>query len=158
MKKINFPLLIICLIIPFIAAGIGSFYTTPSIPIWYASLQKPSFSPPNWIFGPVWTFLYLLMGISLYFVWNNKTEKKYKKIGLILFFIQLFLNTLWSIIFFGLKFPQFAFIEIIFLWGSILFTIIYFNKILKLAGWLLIPYILWVSFASVLNYFIVIIN
>jgi len=158
MKIKSWSKLVVSIILAQSAGLIGSLLTFSAIANWYILLNKPSFSPPNWLFGPVWTFLYLLMGISLYFVWNNKTEKKYKKIGLILFFIQLFLNTLWSIIFFGLKLPQLAFIEIIFLWGSILFTIIYFNKISKLAGWLLVPYILWVSFASVLNYFIVIIN
>jgi len=158
MKKINIPLFVISILLCFLAGGIGSFFTTPAISTWYIFLQKPSFSPPNWIFGPIWSFLYLLMGASLYIVWNKKYEKKEKKTGLTLFFTQLFLNSVWSIIFFGLKLPQFAFIEILFLWFFILLTIIYFFKISKAAGWLLVPYLLWVSLASVLNYFIATFN
>ena len=148
--------LIISLIIPQLAGGIGSLFTSPSISTWYATIAKPSFNPPNWIFGPVWTTLFLLMGISLFIVWNEKS--KLKKKAITVFGIQLGLNTLWSILFFGLHSPLTAFIEIIFLWAAILLTIIYFYKISKPAAYLLIPYILWVSFAAVLNISIVFLN
>ena len=154
MKKIF--KLIISLIIPFIASLIGSLFTSSAIPSWYQTLVKPLFNPPSWLFGPVWTILYLLMGIALYFIWINKS--KLKKIAITFFGIQLGLNALWSVIFFGLKQPLWAFIEIIFLWVSILFTIIYFYKIDKKAAYMLIPYILWVSFAAVLNISIALLN
>jgi len=138
-----------------IAGVIGSIFTAPSITTWYANLQKPAFSPPNWIFGPVWITLYTLMGISLYFVWN---KKKNVKIPLTLFFTQLTLNSIWSIIFFGLQNPFYAFIEIIILWIMILLTIISFFKISKKASLLLLPYIIWVTIATFLNYYIWILN
>ena len=142
----------------FLAAGVGSAFTTGAIDTWYATLNKPFFSPPNWIFGPVWTLLYLLMGISLYLVWVTKTEKKAKRQGITFFFIQLTLNALWSILFFGLKSPTAAFIGIIALWLAIFLTIKNFLPISKAAGWLLIPYIVWVSFASVLNLSVALLN
>ncbi|MBD3355370.1 tryptophan-rich sensory protein [Candidatus Woesearchaeota archaeon] len=147
---------IISILIPFIASAIGGFFTASSASTWYVDLVKPSFNPPGWIFGPVWTLLYLLMGFALYLVWINKSKKKEKAYWA--FGIQLGLNALWSILFFGLRSPLSAFIEIIFLWASILITIIYFYKINKKTIYLLIPYILWVSFAAVLNISIVILN
>lgn len=142
----------------FLAAGIGSVFTTSAIDTWYTTLQKPVFSPPNWIFGPVWTLLYLMMGISLYIFWNTKTNAKERRQGLSLFFVQLALNVLWSILFFGLKSPIAALIGIILLWLAIFLTTKNFLQISKAAGWLLIPYIAWVSFAAVLNLSIVILN
>ena len=129
-----------------LAGFIGSLFTTPHIPTWYANLTKPSFTPPNAVFAPVWTTLYFLMGLSLFLVWKKGTK------GLTLFFIQLVLNVVWSILFFGLKSPLLGFIDIIVLWLLILLTIINFFKISKFAGILLLPYILWVSYASVLNF------
>lgn len=146
--KLSFSVLI-CLI----AGFIGSFFTTPSITTWYATLNKPIISPPNWLFAPVWTTLYILMGIALFLVWM-KNDKKQIKLAFIFFFTQLTLNSLWSILFFGLKSPFLALLEIIVLWLFILLTIIKFFKIKKLAGWLMIPYLVWVSFASVLNFLI----
>ncbi len=142
----------------FLVAGIGSAFTLPSIPSWYAQLNKPFFSPPNFLFGPVWTVLYLLMGISLYIVWNKNLKNKNKDKAIKTFILQLVLNLLWSLIFFGLHQPLLAFITIIILWISILMTIKYFYKISKPAAYLLIPYILWVSFASILNLAIVGLN
>ena len=142
----------------FLAAGIGSLFTTSAIDTWYTTLQKPFFSPPNWIFGPVWTLLYLLMGISLYMVWVAKTEGRLRRQGITFFLIQLVLNAFWSMLFFGLKSPEAAFIEIIILWFAILLTIKYFLQISKPAGRLLLPYIVWVSFAIVLNLSIAILN
>ena len=147
--------LIISLIVCQLAGAIGSVFTVSSVGSWYSGLAKPFFNPPSWLFGPVWTILYLLMGISLYLVWTKKLKSK---TALYIFGVQLVLNTLWSIFFFGLQQPLLAFIEIIFLWIMIMLTIIYFYKISKTAAYLLIPYILWVSFAAVLNIAIVVLN
>lgn len=135
-----------------LAGFIGSIFTFQAIPTWYATLNRPSIAPPNWIFGPVWTTLYILMGIALYLVWEKGLDKKEVKIGLIWFAIQLILNTKWSFLFFGMHSPLYGLVAIVFLWFSILLTIIYFFKVSKAAGWLLVPYILWVSFAAYLNY------
>ncbi len=144
--------LLISIVICQAVGGIGSIFTVPAISGWYKSLQKPFFNPPNWIFSPVWIFLFLLMGISLYLVWNRGARENKKAI--IIFGVQLALNILWSIIFFGFKSPGLAFLEIIILWLAILTTIISFYKISKTAGLVLIPYILWVSFALILNFFL----
>lgn len=154
------------------AAGlIGSFFTAPAIDGWYANLAKPDLSPPNWVFAPVWTTLFVLMGIAAFLIWREYDtltpsgveglgirRKSQIKIALGIFFGQLVLNTLWSIIFFGMRSPGAAFIEIIFLWIAILATIIAFSKISRVGAWLLLPYILWVSFAAYLNYMILILN
>ncbi|MBI2405804.1 tryptophan-rich sensory protein [Candidatus Microgenomates bacterium] len=154
--SVKIPQLLLSIGVCLGAGFIGSFFTVSAIPTWYATLNKPIFSPPNWVFAPVWTTLYILMGISLYFVWVSKSKIKQKV--LTLFFIQLGLNALWSILFFGLKNPTLAFIEIVALWITIFLTIKYFYPISKLAAYLLVPYILWVSFASVLNVAIVLLN
>jgi tryptophan-rich sensory protein len=151
--KINNTLkLIISVGVSELAGIIGSIFTTPSIAGWYAGIVKPDINPPSWVFGPVWTTLFVLMGIAAFLVWKKGLDRRDVKIALGIFIGQLILNTLWSIIFFGLHSPVGALIEIIFLWFSILITIIYFSKISKLAAGLLIPYILWVSFAAYLNF------
>jgi len=134
------------------AGIIGSFFTTPAIGSWFVTLPKPSFNPPNWVFAPVWTLLFFLMGISLYLIWNEKQKGKNIQTAILVFFQQLSLNVLWSALFFGMHNPALAFIEIIVLWFAILMTIFYFAKISKTAAWLLVPYILWVSFAAFLNF------
>lgn len=140
-------------------AGIaGSIFTTPSIAGWYAGVVKPAFNPPAWVFGPVWTVLYALMGIAAFLVWNTGLGRRGVKIALGIFVGQLLLNTLWSIIFFGLHSLGGALIEIILLWLSIFATIIVFARVSKPAAWLLVPYILWVSFAMYLNYSIYALN
>ena len=144
--------ILISIIICQLAGYIGSLFTTPAIPTWYAALNKPSFTPPNAVFAPVWTTLFLLMGVALFLVWRKGLYRKNVRIALIIFSIQLILNVLWSIMFFGLKSPLAGFIEIIIIWIAIFFTILYFYKISKVSAILLIPYILWVSFAMVLNY------
>ena len=141
-----------------LAGIIGAVFTTPAIPTWYATLARPELSPPNWIFGPVWTTLFALMGIAAFLVWQKGIQRKEVKIALGIFIVQLILNTLWSIIFFGMQSPGAAFGEIIILWLAILATIITFAKISRIAAWLLVPYILWVTFAGYLNYFIWILN
>ncbi|MFH2136458.1 MAG: TspO/MBR family protein [Patescibacteria group bacterium] len=158
MTSKNFLKLIIAILVSEAAGIIGSIFTTPSIQTWYANLLRPEFSPPNWIFAPVWTTLFALMGIAAFLVWKRGLGDKKVKIALWIFAGQLILNIFWSIIFFGLHSPGGAFLEIIFLWLAILATIISFAKISKPAAWLLLPYILWVSFAAYLNYAIWILN
>jgi benzodiazapine receptor len=141
------------------AAGIiGSVFTFSSIPTWYATLNKPSFSPPNWIFGPVWTILYALMGISAFLVWEKGIKNKEVASALKFFVIQLILNSSWSILFFGLHNPALAYLDIIVLWIFIALTAVNFYKIKKAAGYLLIPYLIWVTFASFLNLSITLLN
>ena len=151
-----FPFLIF-LLITFLSAFIGSFFTTKSINSWYQFLNKPSFAPPNWLFAPVWSILYFLMAISAFLIWKKKKEINVRE-ALMFYFVQLILNALWSIVFFGLKSPFFGFLEILILWLFIFLTMLKFYEIEKLASYLLIPYILWVSFAGILNFFILILN
>ena len=155
-KKSILPFLISILIV-FSFGFIGSFFTTSSITNWYAFINKPLFSPPNWIFGPVWTLLYILMGVSAFLIWQKRDNLKTKP-ALIFYGIQLILNALWSIIFFGMHNPGLALLEIVILWLFILITLIKFYKINKTAGLLFIPYLAWVSFASILNYAIWMLN
>ncbi|MCB4790851.1 MAG: tryptophan-rich sensory protein [Elusimicrobia bacterium] len=144
--------LIGCILIAQMAGLIGSLYTTDAISSWYETLNKPSFNPPNWVFGPVWTILFTLMGIALFIIWEKEVQNIWqKRRAILVFFIQLCLNTLWSIVFFGMHSFAGAMIVIVLLWISILLNIISFYKISKYSGALLIPYILWVSFALVLN-------
>jgi len=140
-----------------IAGFLGSLFTTPAIPTWYATLSKPFFTPPNWIFSPVWISLFILMGISLFFVWRKQDHPRFKP-ALIFFFIQLILNIFWSVVFFGLRSPLLGLMDIILLWVAILFTIKNFLKVSKFAGVLLIPYLLWVSFAALLNFSLWVLN
>jgi tryptophan-rich sensory protein len=154
MKKINWKRLIIALVLPQLAGFLGSLATTQAISTWYVTLNRPSFAPPNWLFAPVWTLLFILMGIAFYLIWEksvDQSQKKLKDQAIKLFLIQLVFNTLWSIIFFGQQLLFVAFVEIIILWILILLTILKFKKIKPLSAYLMIPYLLWVSFASVLN-------
>jgi tryptophan-rich sensory protein len=142
--------LIISLAIPQIAGGLGAFFTISSVQSWYQTINKPFFNPPSWIFGPMWTFLYVLMGIACYLIW--KGEYPQKKQLLTLFFAQLFLNELWSPAFFGMESPILGLVIIVPMWILILTCIIQFRKASKLASGLMVPYLLWVSFATVLNF------
>ncbi|KKR32844.1 MAG: Integral membrane protein [Candidatus Gottesmanbacteria bacterium GW2011_GWC2_39_8] len=141
---------------------LGSLVTLPSMSTWYGALNKPSFNPPNFIFGPVWTSLYFLMGVSLFLVLDKKLKSKKLSItrreGVKFFVFQLVLNFLWSFIFFYMHLPLLAFFEIVILWMAIMVSILKFQKISKPAAYLLVPYIFWVSFAAILNLFIVILN
>lgn len=123
---------------------------------WFDSLVKPVFMPPSWLFAPVWIVLYTLIGLSLYGVWTSKAKDK--SVALWLFGAQLVLNAAWSLIFFGAKSLLFALADILVLWSLIVLTIVYFRRINRLAGNLLIPYLLWVTFAAILNLSIVILN
>lgn len=137
---------------------ISTPFIIASIPTWYVTLNKPAFSPPNWIFGPVWTILYLLMGISAYLVWIKIVKNNKVKMALLCFIAQLFLNFLWSIIFFRIHALLIAFINILILLLMILVTMMKFYPLSKPAAYVLIPYILWVSFAAILNFSIVLLN
>ena len=156
--KIDYFKLVVSILLCQLAGIVGSFFTASSVSTWYLTLNKPFFTPPSGVFGPVWISLYLLMGIALYLVWNKKAKKKQKRLALGIFAGQLTLNALWSILFFGLQSPFLAFVGIIALWILILLTIIYFWRISKTAAFLLLPYILWVSFAAILNYFLMVLN
>jgi len=158
MKINNSFKLIIALVVSEGAGIIGSVFTVSVIPAWYATLAKPTLNPPSWIFSPVWTILYLLMGIAAFLVWREGLEKKNVKRALWIFIIQLVLNALWSIIFFGFHNLGGAFIEIIFMWLAIAWTMFVFSKISRPAMYLLLPYIAWVSFATYLNYAIWMLN
>ena len=158
MEKRDIILLIISVGVCQLAGIIGSVFTTPAIGTWYAVLVRPEFGPPNWLFAPVWITLFALMGISLYLVIRKGLNDKKVKLGVLFFGVQLALNTVWSFLFFGLRNPYYAFIEIIILWFAILLTIYQFLKIDRKAAYLLVPYILWVTFAAVLNYYIWILN
>jgi len=139
---------VLCLAVGFV----GSLFTTSeSLSIWYAGLNKPFFNPPDWLFGPVWTTLYILMGISAFLIWQKGTNEPPVKLAVSWFVVQLILNGLWTPVFFGLHLPAIAFIEILLLWLAIIFTINSFRIISKLAAFLLVPYLLWVTFASILN-------
>lgn len=142
--------LIISLIATIGIGSLGGIFTIAEIPTWYAGLNKPSFNPPNWLFGPVWTSLYTMMGIAIYLVWKQP-ETEIRKKAIQLFIVQFVLNFFWSIIFFSLHSIGAALIEIIVMWIFILLTIIQFSKLSKPAAWLLVPYIAWVSFATLLT-------
>ena len=140
------------------AGIIGSIFTTPAITTWYAALEKPAFTPPNWVFAPVWGSLYALMGVAVFLVWRKGLEEKRVKAAFILFWVQLVINLLWSVVFFGLHSILGGVIVIISLWVLVLITIITFFRLSKLAGWLLIPYLAWLSIASALNIWVMILN
>ena len=141
------------------AAGmIGALFTIKAIPTWYAALEKPSFNPPNWIFGPVWLTLYTMMGVSLYLVWREREKPGGSRAALWIFGLQLFLNAIWTPVFFGARLLFPAFIVISLLWFFIILTILSFRKHNRIAAILLIPYLLWVSFASILNLSIWLLN
>jgi translocator protein len=156
--KQDLPRLIASILICFVAAAIGSIFTTPQIPGWYAGLVKPWFAPPNWVFGPVWTTLYLLMGIALFLVWRKGLERPDVRQGVALFATQLAFNVAWSWLFFGLQSPVKGFVGIVILWVLILATLIRFWKISRIAGALFIPYLVWVTVATFLNYGIMVLN
>lgn len=158
MRKVKMYPLLFSLLICLSAGLVGSVFTYQAIPTWYVTLTKPSFNPPNWVFGPVWTMLYVMMGISLSIVWKKRSKKPEKRSGLLYFSLQLILNALWSIVFFGMHSPLAALFVIVGLWAFIFSTIRNFLVISKIAGWLLIPYLLWVGFATLLNLSIVILN
>ena len=148
MKKII--TFILCITIPLIIGAIGGIATSSGLDNWYLAVNKPSFNPPNYAFGTVWSCLYILMGISLYMILQTPASVR-KNIAIGIFSIQLTLNLIWSFLFFKYHWLGIALLEIILIWISILIMIISFFRIKKVAGLLQIPYLLWVSFASILN-------
>ena len=157
MEKSNILKLITCLIFTVGLGGAGGFFTVPEIASWYVTLNKPSFNPPNYLFGPVWTLLYIFMGISLYLVWKQPPSLQRKK-AITIFVIQFAINISWSFIFFNQHQILLALVDIMAMWLFIIFTIIAFGKLNKTAAWLLVPYLLWVSFATILNSAIWVLN
>lgn len=145
-------ILIIAIVICNLAGLLGSLVTVTGPGSWYAGIAKPAFSPPGFLFAPVWTTLYILMGISLYLIWMEGTGRKDVRIALAVFAIQLVLNGLWTFLFFGLQSPILGLAEILVLWVFIVLTIVLFHRIRKAAAYLLVPYLLWVSFAAFLTY------
>lgn len=157
MKKINVGKLSLSILIPLVAGFLGSIFTTPAVKTWYLTINKPTWNPPSWLFGPVWTALFIMMGVALYLVWSKKIDSKIR-VALKIFSAQLALNVLWSVFFFGMGNFWLAFGEIIVLWVFILVTLLLFGKVNKTAGWLLVPYLLWVTFAAYLNFTIASLN
>jgi tryptophan-rich sensory protein len=151
-------LLILCIVIPLLAGMIGSLFTTPAITTWYAGLQKPFFTPPNWVFFPVWTALYILMGISLYLIVQNGLENREIRQAVAVFSAQLAVNALWSFAFFGMQSPQNGLITILVLLALVITTIVLFWRISKPAAILLVPYVCWVCIATALNAMILVLN
>lgn len=139
------------LLLCFAAAGLGSVFTDSSVGSWYRTLDKPAFNPPSWVFGPVWTVLYALMAVAAWRVWRAYGFSG-APAALALFGVQLALNVGWSALFFGARMPGAAFAEIVVLWGAILLTTLAFFRLDRPAGWLMVPYLAWVTFAAVLNF------
>jgi tryptophan-rich sensory protein len=140
--------IVVCLAV----GGVSGFMTASAIPTWYVTLNKPSFNPPNWLFGPVWTTLYIMMGVAFGLVWKSNATQYIKNKAMLFFAIQLVLNFFWSIIFFGYHQVGLALVEIILMWIFILFSIISFKPVTRIGAGLLVPYLAWVSFATVLNF------
>ena len=133
------------------AAGtIGSLATTPNIPTWYAGLTKPAFNPPNWIFAPVWTALYVMMAAAFFRILRLPASAQ-RRSAIIAFLGQMALNALWSVVFFAMRSPPVGFLVIVSLWTLIFLTMLRFLTLDRTAGWLLAPYLAWVTFAAVLN-------
>ena len=150
--------LLICIAACELVGYLGSFFTRPAIPTWYAWLKKPAFAPPNWLFAPMWITLYLLMGIAVYLVWQKGAAHAGVRAALAAFAVQLLLNAAWSPAFFGLRSPLAGAAVIVLLWLAILLTIVLFWKISRASALLLLPYILWVTLASALNISIYLLN
>lgn len=154
----DIPKLVAAIVLCELVGIISTPVTIKAISTWYQSLTKPSFSPPNWIFGPVWILLYFLMGVSFFLIWKLDWKKKKVQYAGKVFFMQLMLNGLWSFLFFGLHSPLLGLIDILTLLGMIILTIRAFYPLSKLASYLLLPYLLWVSFATILNGMILTLN
>jgi tryptophan-rich sensory protein len=142
---------VISVSLPLLVGGLSGFATASGVQEWYPSLTKPPFNPPAWVFGPVWTLLYIMMGVAAYLVWQKGWENEIVRVALALYLGQLVLNGLWSILFFGMQSPGLAFAEILVLWLAIAATIVWFWRVSPAAGILLLPYEAWVSFAALLN-------
>jgi len=149
--------LVVSLLLPIGIGSIAGLFTAEAVPEWYETLNRPAFNPPNWIFGPVWTTLYLLLGISLFLIWKQDASKN-RNFAILIFMLQLALNFGWSFIFFYFHWIGVALVEIIMLWTSIVVMLVLFNKIKPLAAYINIPYLFWVTFATVLNAYYYVLN
>lgn len=158
MKSKEFFALLLFVAVSEFAGLIGSLFTTPAIPKWYAGLQRSALNPPSWVFAPVWTTLFVLMGVAAFLVWRERGNRREVKNALSVFGLQLALNALWSVIFFGWRSPSFAFLEIILLWLAIIWTTVLFYRISRPAAYLFVPYLLWVTFAAYLNFAVAALN
>lgn len=150
MSKKNIAKLIISIALPLVLGSVAGMFTSQSVPDWYAALNKPAFNPPDWIFGPVWTLLYLLMGISFFMVWKQE-KGKLRNLAILIYSVQMFLNFAWSFIFFYFKLIGLALVEIVLLWCAIILMLVLFKKIKPIAAYINTPYLLLVSFAAILN-------
>lgn len=150
MKANRIIKLVASLLLPLAIGGIAGVFTTEAIPGWYASLNQPSFNPPNWVFGPVWSTLYIIMGISLFLIWKLPASKQRNQ-AILIFMVQLFLNFCWSFFFFYFKMIGLALLDILVLWITIIFMLVRFYVIKPVAAYINIPYLLWVTFATALN-------
>jgi benzodiazapine receptor len=151
-QKSNIVALVIALVAPFVVAAIGGIATGSSVSTWYPTLNKPAWNPPAWVFGPVWTLLYLMMGIASWLVWQKRAQNEAQvRRALGWYGLQLGLNLVWSVIFFGLRQVGLALIEIVALWSTLTITIVKFGRIRRAAAGLLLPYLLWTTFATALN-------
>jgi translocator protein len=147
----SYPKLAAAILLCVVVGSLGSLVTTTGSGSWYSTLQKPFFAPPNWLFAPMWITLFVLMGIALYLVWESGTERRDVQVALGLFGVQFLLNVIWSFLFFGLESPLLGFIDILLLWVMIVVTIRAFYRVKKIAAYLLIPYLAWVTIAAALN-------
>lgn len=154
----NLPKLFVSVVGCELVGLLGTPFTISAIPTWYATLNKPFFAPPNWLFGPVWTLLYFMMGVSFFLIWKQGLQKKKIKTASMYFLAQLALNFIWSPIFFGFRAPLFALVVIVAMWAMIVMTMKKFYPLSRFAFYLLVPYLLWVSFATLLNAAIVLLN
>ena len=150
MKSKQILKLVASLLLPLGIGGIAGIFTTDAIPGWYATLHQPSFNPPNWVFGPVWTTLYIIMGISLFLIWKLPASRERNQ-AILIFMVQLLLNFCWSFFFFYFKMIGLALIDILALWIMILIMLVRFYKLKPIAAYINIPYLLWVTFATALN-------
>jgi tryptophan-rich sensory protein len=147
----NLPKLALSILLPLLVGGSSGWATAQGVRDWYPTLVKPPFNPPAWVFGPVWTLLYLMMGISLFLIWKEGLASSAVRWAVSAFAVQLVLNFAWSFLFFWAQSPGWAFAEILLLWAAIVWTLVLFFRVSTLAGWLMTPYLAWVTFASVLN-------
>ena len=148
----NLVKLIICIVICQLAGVVGTIFRMDSIPTWYAALNKPLFAPPDWLFGPVWIMLYLMTGISLFIIWKEDLKNREVKTAFLIFILQLIISVIWSFVFFGIQSITGGLILIIILWLMVILAIIRFKSISRTAVILLIPYLLWVSYITLLNF------
>lgn len=150
LRRSDWPVLVICIALPLMVGAVSGYATSRSVDTWYATLAKPPFNPPNAVFGPVWTLLYVLMGVTLFLLWRSPSSPQRTR-ALIAFGVQLALNFAWSFLFFRYHLVTAAFVEILVLWGCILAMIVFSFRVKPVSAWLQTPYLLWVSFAALLN-------